>query len=157
MTSEQLQAYTRKELAEMARDQGVPGWHGMKKEELVSVLIANPATIPRKSPSASQGKPTALKIPVQIAVARNTSGTPNPEEQVGNSKYEVGTPTRDLAAKAPRDLPTGYGKDRIVVMVRDPYWLHCCYWELTRHAVQPGGSRPGLRNGTPLDLNLAPA
>jgi hypothetical protein len=35
----------------------------------------------------------------------------------------------------PRDLPTGYGKDRIVTMVRDPYWLHC-YWELTAQAVQ---------------------
>ena len=34
----------------------------------------------------------------------------------------------------PKDLPGGYGKDRIVVMVRDPYWLHA-YWELTRQAV----------------------
>ena len=136
MTSEQLQAYTRKELAEMARDQGVPGWHGMKKDELISALVANPDDSHRCSPSSSRNStPTHLKIPVQTAVARNTSGTPSPEEQVGTSKYEVGTPTRDLSSKAPRDLPTGYGKDRIVVMVRDPYWLHC-YWELTRHAVQ---------------------
>ena len=35
----------------------------------------------------------------------------------------------------PKDLPAGYGKDRIVVMVRDPYWLHG-YWELTRQAIQ---------------------
>src|SRR5262249_46318334 len=44
-------------------------------------------------------------------------------------------PTKDLSAKVPKDLPAGYGKDRIIVMVRDPYWLHC-YWELTRHAIQ---------------------
>jgi hypothetical protein len=68
-------------------------------------------------------------------VARNTNGTTSAEEQVERSKFDVGIPTKDLSAKVPRDLPTGYGKDRIVVMVRDPYWLHC-YWELTRHAIQ---------------------
>src|SRR6184192_3894730 len=63
------------------------------------------------------------------------SGTPSGEELVERSKYDVGVPTRDLSAKVPKDLPTGYGKDRIVIMVRDPYWLHA-YWELTRHAIQ---------------------
>jgi hypothetical protein len=43
-------------------------------------------------------------------------------------------PTKDLSAKVPKDLPGGYGRDRIVCMVRDPFWLHS-YWELTRHAV----------------------
>ena len=57
------------------------------------------------------------------------------EEQVERSKFDVGVPTKDLSAKVPRDLPMGYGKDRIVCMVRDPYWLHC-YWELTSKGVQ---------------------
>ncbi|MDD5432767.1 MAG: DUF4912 domain-containing protein [Candidatus Omnitrophica bacterium] len=30
----------------------------------------------------------------------------------------------------PQDLPYQYGKDRIVLMVRDPWWLHT-YWEVT--------------------------
>src|SRR6202044_784284 len=64
---------------------------------------------------------------------RNTSASP--EELVESSKYDVGVPTKDLSARVPKDLPAGYGKDRIVVMVRDPYWLHC-YWELTRQAIQ---------------------
>ena len=46
----------------------------------------------------------------------------------------LGVPTKDLSGKVPKDLPRGYGRDRIVVMVRDPYWLHC-YWELTRKAA----------------------
>src|SRR5262249_45025655 len=57
------------------------------------------------------------------------------EQEIESSKYDVGVPTKDLSAKVPKDLPAGYGKDRIVVMVRDPYWLHA-YWELTRHAIQ---------------------
>lgn len=31
---------------------------------------------------------------------------------------------------AHQDLPTKYGKDEIVLMVKDPYWLYA-YWELT--------------------------
>jgi hypothetical protein len=87
-----------------------------------------------------------------MAAARNTNGT-STEEQIERSKYDVGVPTKDLSAKVPKDLPAGYGRDRIVLMVRDPYWLHT-YWELTRHAVKRAeaalgqdwhGARPILR------------
>ena len=120
MTREQLQAYTKRELAEMARDKGIPGWHAMRKQELVDALAA----------SNGKRKKSARPRP-QTAAARNTTA----EQEVESSKYNMGVPTRDLADKAPRDLPSGYGKDRIITMVRDPYWLHC-YWELTRHAIQ---------------------
>jgi len=30
----------------------------------------------------------------------------------------------------PQELPSGYGKDRIVLQVRDPWWVHA-YWEVT--------------------------
>ncbi len=36
-----------------------------------------------------------------------------------------------------RELPDGYGKDHIVAMVRDPYWVHT-YWELTQETVSRG-------------------
>jgi hypothetical protein len=29
----------------------------------------------------------------------------------------------------------GFARDRVVLMVRDPYWLHC-YWELTHRAIE---------------------
>jgi uncharacterized protein len=125
MTREQLQAYTKKELAAMAREKGLPGWHAMRKEELVEALAP-----PRRKKT--------VKPQPQRAAARNTSG----EQEVEDSKYNVGVPTRDLSARAPRELPTGYGKDRIVAMVRDPYWLHC-YWELTRQAIQRAESALG--------------
>src|SRR5439155_10408881 len=80
--------------------------------------------------------PAELKARPQRAAARDTSTGPAfAEEEVERSKFEVGVPTKDLSAKAPRSLPTGYHKDRIVVMVRDPYWLHA-YWELTHLAIQ---------------------
>ncbi|MFO0928868.1 MAG: DUF4912 domain-containing protein [Gemmataceae bacterium] len=137
MIRDQLLACTRKELADMARERGVSGWHGMRKDDLIRALLKVERRKSRTpAPTAATAKPTrAVHAPVQKAAARNTSGSPSPEERVESSKFDVGVPTRDLSVKIPKDLPTGYGKDRIVTLVRDPYWLHC-YWELTHQAVQ---------------------
>jgi hypothetical protein len=125
MTRHELEACTRKQLLHLARTEGISGSHGMRKDELVQALLAHYRRLRRRK--AEQA------APVQTAAARDTSTTA--EEEVERAKYETGVPTRDLSAKIPRDLPAGYGKDRVVVMVRDPYWLHC-YWELTRNAIQ---------------------
>lgn len=140
MTSDQLRACNKKELADMARKKGIAGWHAMRKEELIDALASKPQ---RRS----------ARHQAQAAAARNTSSSSTAEEQVERSKFDVGVPTKDLSAKVPKHLPAGYGKDRIVVMVRDPYWLHA-YWELTRGAIQRAeaalgqdwhGARPILR------------
>ncbi len=173
MTSDKLQELNKKALAEMARKKGIAGWHGMRKDELVAALVAL-STPASQSQAKAHGhkrhgqKTTRQRVKMtskvstatravrprpQVAAARNTSGTQSGEELVERAKFDVGVPTRDLSAKVPRDLPAGYGKDRIVVMVRDPYWLHA-YWELTRSAVQRAeaalgqdwhGARPILR------------
>jgi hypothetical protein len=142
MTRDQLQASTKKTLIDLARKQGIPGWHGMTKEELIEALAPRPrraASSKSSAPKTASPRKAVARVraaaPVQAAAARDTSSTPSAEEQVESSKYDMGVPTKDLSAKVPRDLPAGYGKDRIVVMVRDPYWLHA-YWELTRHAIQ---------------------
>jgi hypothetical protein len=135
MTRDQLRGCTRKELTDHAREQGLAGWHGMRKEELIDALVKLQRKKNRRSrpPATPSRNGKTSHAPVQTAAARNTSG--NPEEQVESSKFDVGTPTREVAGRVPRDLPAGYGKDRIVCMVRDPYWLHC-YWELTHQALQ---------------------
>jgi hypothetical protein len=146
MKIDKLRATTKKVLADMARKKGIAGWHDMRKEDLIDAL----AKI-KDSPPAKKSSGSARPRP-QTAAARNTSGS-SAEEQVERRKYDIGVPTKDLSAKAPKHLPAGYGKDRIVVMVRDPYWLHA-YWELTRNAIQRAeaalgqewhGSKPILR------------
>src|SRR5947208_2996456 len=148
MTSNRLQARSKKELVEIARKRGIAGWHGMRKEELLHALDTrkngsrkSSKRLPIPAPRVASARPavkTAAKPAVkpQRAAARDTtSGNPTPEETVERAKFDVGTPTKDLSAKLPKDLPSGYGKDRIVVMVRDPYWLHA-YWELTHQSIQ---------------------
>src|SRR5262245_54635069 len=139
MTRLELEACPKKKLADMARRQGVTGWHSMTKDELVHVLTlaarrqarklaAMAARARNELAGAKNGKNghTLPHAPLQKAAARDTTA----EELVESAKFNVGVPTKDLSAKVPKDLPAGYGKDRIVVMVRDPYWLHC-YWALT--------------------------
>src|SRR6266511_2958195 len=84
MTKDQLQSRTKKDLAHMARRQGVAGWHAMRKEELIEAL----------APSSGKNKKKPVRSRPQTAAARNTS-----EQEVESSKYNVGVPTRDLAAK----------------------------------------------------------
>ncbi len=153
MTKPKLGARTKKVLADMARKKGIAGWRAMSKEELIRALSAQPRRKPTPVKAASRASRSRKRLQTQAAAARNTSGTSSPEEQVERSKYEIGVPTKDLSAKVPKDLPAGYGRDRVVVMVRDPYWLHC-YWELTRQSIKRAeaalgqewhGARPILR------------
>lgn len=153
MTMDKWQRLSKKELTDLARKKGVAGWHGMRKEELVAALAklaARQAKAKKKPAARPANKP---KPRPQLAAAHNTGGAALAEQRAERSKYDVGVPTRDLSARVPKDLPGGYGKDRIVCMVRDPFWLHC-YWEITRQAVQRAeaalnqnwhGARPILR------------
>jgi uncharacterized protein len=101
-----------------------------------SKVGANPATHSKSNGQQAKSAPPAVKPRVQKTAARDTTAeSPSAQEMIGRSKFEIGVPTRDLSAKMPKNLPNTYGKDRIVVMVRDPYWLHA-YWELTHPSVQ---------------------
>lgn len=178
MTNEQLRACTKKQLADRARDLGVAGWHSMKKEELLVAVekALQPKPQPQPKPAAKQApaakagstttvaskpapapakKPSLTKPTQQKSAARDTSSgmIGSSEELIERSKFDVGVPPKDLSAKMPKALPKGYGKDRIVTMVRDPYWLHC-FWELTHQSIQRAeaalgqdwhGSKPILR------------
>src|SRR3990172_1657539 len=126
MRIEQLKAYSKQDLAEMAKKKGIRGWHAMSKDQLVGVLGG----------AAPSRNPSPRSTPAKRAAARNTRTSHNGTQEVmERSKFETGIAIKDLARRAPKDMPGGYGKDRIVVMVRDPYWLHA-YWELTRTAIQ---------------------
>lgn len=154
MTRAELQAFSRKDLAERARKRGVANSQDLSKDELVDVLIrkakaaktgknmkstkiaAKPA--PAKTVDKPEKTPVNGQHKLQKTAARSGSGAGlmnTNEERVESAKFDIGVPTKDLSAKVPKHLPTGYGKDRIVVMVRDPYWLHV-YWELTHQSIQ---------------------
>ncbi len=192
ITTADLKAQTRRELADLARNYGVPGWHGMKKDELVEEI--------KKVQRRLRRKASAEKFPKSKSKARSSSANGSPIASVAKAKNGVPTPrpansTTRLALKetktaavrttakkkaAPKpapisakslrvreqmrkrretlqrnkDLSTGTlvggaavrngasrarssetHQDRIVLLVRDSYWLQTS-WEITRASVR---------------------
>jgi uncharacterized protein len=121
----------------MAKRKKVPGWHSMKKRELVSALLRHA----RGEKGRSNGDNGARR-------ARPRHQSPRRLEEIKAKLAEA----KDLTFRSIDD-DNGEAKDRLVVMVRDPYWLHA-YWELSRKSVDrakvalgPGwhGAKPFLR------------
>jgi hypothetical protein len=111
-----------------------PSKNGKPKRKAKKTLGKHRVVRPGKPKTGPRAK--SVKAPRQLAAARKTDEDAGSSEiQVERSKFDVGVATKDLSKRLPRDLPRSYGRDRIVVMVRDPFWLHC-YWELTRQSVQ---------------------
>ena len=124
MTVESLKDCNKKILARMAKDQGIVGWHAMRKDQLIRALTPPPAPCRKTRPS----------------LAREADPGANPPPRDGRPAAAVAGPARCPVAP-PRSLDHACVKDRIIVMVRDPYWLHA-YWELSRTTLGPGPGRP---------------
>src|SRR5258708_37060218 len=108
MTVDSLKDCNKKVLARMAKEQGVVGWHAMRKDQLIRPLTPTSA------------KKVAAKAVVKPAAnPRRPSPSPN------------GAQPKPLTVAPPRPPEHARVKHRILVLVRDPYWLHP-YWQLTR-------------------------
>jgi uncharacterized protein len=137
MTAAELNNRTVRDLATMAKKKKVPGWHSMKKDELVKALL-------RQLP-AEQGR-RARHNHIQSSAPRSRVS-----ERIEKIKNKVAE-AKDLTFRSVGDEDAQV-KDRLIVMVRDPYWLHA-YWELNRRSIERAkvalgpywhGSRPVLR------------
>lgn len=69
------------------------------------------------------------------------------EQKVEESKYLPSPAMQKFSEESRFEFPVGYGDTRIVLMVRDPYWLHT-YWEVNgqrRQELNYDSSRECLR------------
>jgi hypothetical protein len=115
MTRDQLAACTRKELSDLARRKGVPGWHDLRKEDLI----------------------TALRLAFRKEARRKKRANPDRGAVISAAERTVPRPSAlpELTPQPPRGLSAAHREDRVLLVVRDPYWLHC-YWELSRQALE---------------------
>lgn len=151
--SSKLQAQTVKDLAEMAKRKGVLGWHSMRKDQLIRALVKH-----AKSPAAKRSKPNGRRtngngsMPLAKSGATTLSKAQSSrlQRRLNQIKAKLAH-TKDLAFR--EGAGNGHVRDRLVVMVRDPYWLHA-YWELGRQSIERArvamgqhwhGARPVLR------------
>mgnify|MGYP000926184636 CR=1 FL=1 len=138
MTAAELKNRTVRDLASMAKRKKVPGWHSMRKDELIKALLQK-----ARSEKNRLEQKNGRKQP------RPANGQASQRATESQSRI---TESKDLTFQ---NLGDGNGdtKDRLIVMVRDAFWLHA-YWELSRKSVERArvalghywhGARPILR------------
>ncbi|TWT95040.1 DUF4912 domain-containing protein [Neorhodopirellula pilleata] len=212
ITNANLNLQTRKELAELAKNYGVAGWHAMKKDDLVSEIRKVQRRLRRKAATESKQKELVAKKKEESAKPKSTTSQPDktstnprlsaassstiasspaakrsPSSRPASSRHSASrarnrrTPSRNdaplpelsepkISAKTlqiraemrrrrelmqkHKDLSTSTlvagsavaagvnrqrvetpHRDRIVLLVRDSYWLQAS-WEITQQSVQ---------------------
>jgi hypothetical protein len=144
MTPAKLNAYTQKDLAQMAKKNGVQGWHSMRKEQLIKELVRTA----RASKKSANGMSSTKRAPAARAtVSKNSAPKKSPTSRTNGKAKTPSNPRVTKKIQRVRDrlnemknigsMSDGNDckRDRLVVMVRDPFWLHA-YWELTRQTIE---------------------
>jgi len=162
-TSNELNSLTLADLGLLAKEIAVPGWSKMRKEELVKVLVAKSRSkvagevihnflhVPKKkaAPGVKNApKPAELKaespkkaknLPKTDEIPQKTPEKPEKElEPVKLTGIAAVLPNflgkqglrRDISTRTEDGRP-----DRLVLMVRDPFWLHA-YWEVSAKTME---------------------
>jgi hypothetical protein len=134
----------------MAKKRGVPGWHSMRKEQLVRALLrisqakssnsVGRSAASKKQPTLRAGGATKSKRSQAAAKPKKSvaKGAPKRDPRVLKRIEKVKAELerrRDLAAECRNAEGKTCSKDRLILMVRDAYWLHA-YWELTRASLE---------------------
>jgi hypothetical protein len=172
ITAAKLRSHTVKDLAASAKKKGIPGWHAMRKDELVKALVNKARSEEAKRRRAKNGQPTANGTSKATKTASKRAGTsqakatrassrPNGNGKAGNGREKAKpkrprrterrlreirnqlTQSKDLSFRSSSNGQE-YEKDRVIVMVRDAYWLHA-YWEITRQSVSRARAALGQR------------
>jgi hypothetical protein len=135
----------------MARENGVAGWHSMRKEELIRVLVRmaqrrSVKTISGRGPMNGNGV-SKLRVTVTRSGAKNGSNSCPAVDSVARRKIsQLQHKLAEIRNIASRSSAGGeeVRQDRLVVMVRDPYWLHA-YWELAQRSIDRAQAAMGQR------------
>ncbi|MEN6496534.1 MAG: DUF4912 domain-containing protein [Thermoguttaceae bacterium] len=125
MTVAKLKSRTVKDLAVLAKRKGVPGWHSMRKEELIKALVKHSKPAATKTVKRCDSNGHAAPPPAKPHSSRTV-------QRLNQIKAKMAL-SRDLAYS--NGNAESHSKDRLVLMVRGPFWLHA-YWELTRQSVE---------------------
>ena len=147
-TAAALKTQTVRDLGKLASKLGVEGWRSMRKDDLVRALVraarrraAKRSSSTRTSKSASKSssrKPAAKKAkPKSPRVVRRIQRA-NQERERQKNLADGGNGAQNGNGRKPAqqaEVASMEGrKDRIVLLVRDAYWLQSM-WELSRASV----------------------
>ena len=193
MTLANLKEKPVRDLARLAKQHGVPGWHAMRKDQLIRALVrkakARQAVAAASGSSLKASPQGSLKAPLQnTPEGRPRPGSPSAGGRAARRQADEQCATADRAsavrdaadraatsrdaaiaerilearerlarAKSLATPPEGGRsstvRDRMVLMVRGPHWIHA-FWEVTPRSIARAqaalgqewhGARPTLR------------
>lgn len=81
-----------------------------------------------KSTVSAPPQPAPQPAPVSVGA------TGLEQHRVEESRYYLGAPAPEPFREEHFIFPEKYGKDRIVLLIRDPYWTHA-YWEINQGTI----------------------
>jgi len=155
MTPSTLRSYTQKDLAQLAKRRGVNGWHSMRKDQLVRALLraskrkAEAKVVKKSSAAARRVAPskngsngsvngtahgsTARELRLRHDRSLRLAKKARVSRRIEQAKMHLSR-AKNLAFEQLQGKAGPSAKDRLIVMVRGPYWLHA-YWELTAPGI----------------------
>ena len=154
MTTASLREKPVRDLARMAKQHGVAGWHAMRKDQLIRALVRRA----RSAAAKNGGVGPADVLATGSAAARGSApaavAVPDPEvaRRIAETRARLAR-AKDLATPPENTRGARVTRDRMVLMVRGPHWMHA-FWELTPRSVLRAqaalgqewhGARPTLR------------
>jgi hypothetical protein len=138
MTAAALKQLPYRDLVQMARSQGVAGWHSMRKDDLVQALVK--LSKQRNRMGAGTGKANGAELAPKANGSAREQRAAMVRDQLSQMQAKVES-GKILCSHHPKTARV-VEQDRLVVMVRDPYWLQA-YWELTRQSIDRAQSAMG--------------
>ncbi|QDV13864.1 hypothetical protein CA51_37550 [Rosistilla oblonga] len=165
ITTADLKSQTRQDLANMARELGVQGWHGMRKDQLIEELRkvrrrtqqkaardkAKGKSDTKVASKQTSAKKSATSKTASTSKRRQQKSAPTPAAprvtRVGRmiQKHRAELEKRkDLSAtmlvkgsnaKSSNGQPATDTKDRVALLVRDSFWLQAT-WDVQRSSVE---------------------
>lgn len=158
VTASELKTRSLKELIALAKRKKLPGCHRMRKDALVRALarVVQRHASKQRATATSQGRRAGNGSGGNGAQARKAANTSQKRSSQLQRRLErIKTKlaeAKDLSFRAVPETNDNI-KDRLVLMVRDPFWLHA-YWEISNRSVARAkaamgahwhGARPVLR------------
>ena len=151
MTAASLKQKPVRDLARLAKQHGVAGWHAMRKDQLIRALVSKARARQPVPAAAMRPKLAPARLP-----ATEVTPVPSRDEAVALRIQEARerlAKAKILSTRPESGRQAASMRDRIVVMVRGPHWLHA-FWEVTSASITRAqaalgqewhGARPTLR------------
>lgn len=151
MTSASLKEKPVRDLARLAKQHGVQGWHSMRKDQLIRALVRKAKSALSDTGTGNAPRPAPKAAALQAgSAARVTS--PEVAQRIAEARQRLAK-AKDLATKPENGRAGRPARDRMVLMVRGPHWLHA-FWEVAARSIARAqvalgqewhGARPVLR------------